>query len=267
VPDDGSDPLTGGRDHELRFAALGLPDADDPVWSPDRLFRHEVLSEKSKELDGLLGRLYGTAVNLLPQVEVPGSMTLLAHCVREIYNRYPDFDGFAVPKQQARRDSAVQSLERAWVTLDQREGDIEAGMTDGLEAGMTDGLADDPLLTIRQSVHVTVDAVVVAARAGTEAARERHRYWVNATASAAFGSNSAPSEDEAHRCVQFFVAHAHVGTTLHRFERVHVEQQFALFERLLDNRLREFLNAIDEVAELLAEANTPRLTEGCATHG
>lgn len=258
VTDDGSNPLSGGGDRELRFASLGLPDADDQVWSPDRLFRHEVLAEKSKELDGLLGRLYGTAVNLLPQLEVPGSMTLLAHCVREIYNRYPNFDGFAVPKQQASRNNAVRSLEKVWVTLDERLGD--------LEAEMTAGLADDPLFTVRQSVHVTVDAVVVAERAGTEAARERHRYWVNATASAAFGGNSGPSEDEAHRCVQFFVGHAHVGTTLHRFERVQVEQQFALFERLLDNRLREFLNASDEVAELLAEANTPRPTEGGGTH-
>lgn len=58
----------------------------------------------------------------------------------------------------------------------------------------------------------------------------------------------------------------HVGTTLHQFERVQVEQQFALFERLLDNRLREFLNASDEVAELLAEANTPRPTEEGGTH-
>ena len=57
-----------------------------------------------------------------------------------------------------------------------------------------------------------------------DAARERHRYWVNATASAAFGGNSGLSENEAHRCVQFFVGHAHVGTTLHRFERVQVEQ-------------------------------------------
>ncbi len=258
MTDDGSNPLSGGENRELRFAALGLPDADDPVWSPDRLFRHEVLAEKSKELGGLLGRLYGTAVNLLPQLEVPGSMTLLAHCVREIYNRYPNFDGFAVPKQQSSRDNAVRSLEKVWVTLDERLGD--------LEAKMTAGLTDDPLFTVRQSVHVTVDAVVVAERAGTEAARERHRYWVNATASAAFGGNSGPSEDEAHRCVQFFVGHSHVGTTLRQFERVQVEHQFALFERLLDNRLREFLNASDEVAELLAEANTPRPTEGGGTH-
>lgn len=254
MTDDGSSPLSAGGDRELRFARLGLPDADHPVWSPDRLFRYEVLADKSKELSGLLGRLYGTAVNLLPQLEVPGSMALLAHCVREIYNRYPNFDGFAIPKQQAGRDTAVRSLEKVWVTLDERRGDPEVRMTAGL--------ADDPLFTVRQSVHVTVDAVVVAERDGTKAARERHRYWVNATASGAFGSSSGPSEDEAHRCVQFFVGHAHVGTRLHRFERVQVEQQFALFERLLDNRLREFLHASDEVAELLAEANTPRPREG-----
>ena len=258
VTDDGSDPLSGGGDRELRFAALGLPNTDDQVWSPHRLSRHAVLAEKSKELDGLLGRLYGTAVNLLPQLEVPGSMTLLAHCVREIYNRYPNFDGFAIPKHQASRDDAVRSLEKVWVTLDERLGD--------LEAGMTDGLADDPLFTVRQSIHVTVDAVVAAERAGSEAARERHRYWVNATGSAALGGNSGPSEDQAHRCVRFFVGYAHVGTTLRRFERVEVEQQFALFERLLDNRLREFLNASDEMAELLAEANTPRRTDGGGIH-
>jgi hypothetical protein len=255
---DGAGPLGGSPDRAPRFAALGLPDADEPAWTPGRLFRHEVLTGKSKELDGLLGHLYGTAVNLLPQLEVSGSMTLLAHCVREIYNRYPNFDGFAVPKKQVDRNTAVKSLEEVWVTLEERSGD--------LETEPADGFADDPLLPIRRSVHVAVDAVVAAERAGTDAARERHRYYVSGTVSTAFGGNSGPSETEANRCVLFFQGHVHVGTKPHRFERAQVEQQFVLFERLLDNRLREFLNASDEMAELLAEANTPRRTDGGGVH-
>lgn len=237
-----------------RFAALGLPNADEPSWTPDRLVRHEVLTEKSKERDGLLGRLYGTAVNLLPQLEVPGSMTLLAHAVREIYNRYPNFDGFTVPKKQGHRNTAVASLEEIWLTLEERTGDPAAEPIGGL--------ADDPLLTIRRSAHIAVDVVVVAERAGSDAAWQRHRYWVNGITSAATGGNSGPSEAEANRCLQFFHGHAHVGITLHQFERDEVEQQFALFERLLDNRLREFLHASDEMADMLAEANTPRRADG-----
>ena len=175
-----------------------------------------------------------------------------------IYNRYPNFDGFAVPKRQGERDNTVKSLEEVWVTLEERSGDPETAPTDGF--------ADDPLLPIRRSVHVAVNAVVAAERAGADAARQRHRYYVNGTASAASRGNSGPSEAEANRCFRFFHGHAHVGTTPHQFERDDVEQQFALFERLLDNRLREFLNASDEMAELLAEANTPRRTDGGGVH-
>lgn len=252
--EEGVNSLGGSADRLPRFVALGLPDADVPVWTPDRIDRHAALTDKSKGCDGLLGRLYGTAVNLLAQLEVPGSIAILAHCVREIYNRYSDFDGFAVPKRQDERNRAVRSLEEVWVTIEERSGD--------LEIELTDGFADDPLLSIPRSVHLAVDAVVAAERAATEAARQRHRYYMNAIDATAFDSYSGPSETEASRCFQFFQGYAHVGTTPHAFQRAEVEQQFALFDRLLDNRLLEFLNASDEVAGLLAEANTPRRTDG-----
>ena len=244
--------LGGGNPDRPRFAAIGLPDAGEPVWTPDRIGRHELLITKSKGVNGLLGRLYGTAVNLLPQLDVPGSMTLLAHCVREGYNRYPNFDGFTVPKMQGSRNAAVKSLVEMWVAVEDRAGE--------LTADLMDGLAGDPLLTIRRSEHVAVDTVVHFERAATEAAQERHRYYVNGTTSAAIGASSGPSEAEANRCFKFFQSYTHVGLTLHRFEQEEAEQQFALFERLLDNRLEEFLNASDEVDELLAEVNTRRPT-------
>jgi hypothetical protein len=253
----GSDPLGGSTNCAPRFAGLGLPDADVPIWTPGRLARHAVLTEKSKEIDGLLGHLYGTAVNLLPQLEVPGSMTILAHCVREIYNRFPYFDGFAVPQEQGRRDIATKSLEEVWITLKRPSDDVEAESTEGF--------AEDPFLSIPRSTHLAVDAVVDAERAGTEAARARHRYYVNGSVSPASGGNSGPSEAEANHCLRFFVGHVHVGTKPPRIERVKVERQFALFERLLDNRLHDFLYASDEVAELLAEANTPRGADGGRT--
>ncbi len=112
--------LGGGNPDRPRFAAIGLPDAGEPVWTPDRIGRHELLITKSKGVNGLLGRLYGTAVNLLPQLDVPGSMTLLAHCVREVYNRYPNFDGFTVPKMQGSRNAAVKSLVEMWVAVEDR---------------------------------------------------------------------------------------------------------------------------------------------------
>lgn len=253
-PDEGIAALGGSVSRAPRFASLGLPDADQIVWTSNRVFRHQLLTEKSKELGGLLGHLYGTAINLLPQIEVAGSMTLLAHCVREIYNRFPNFDGFAVPNKRGEQSTALKELAEVWVTIQECPG--------GLESEPASGIADDPFLQIRRSAHIAVDAVVAAERAGAEAALERHRYYVNGISSTAFGGNSGPSASEANKCLGFFQSHAHVGTKLHSFERAEVEQQFALFERLLDNRLQDFLNASDEMAELLVEANTPRPTTG-----
>lgn len=245
-----ADHLGGSNDGSSRFIGLGMPDADDPIWTPARISRHAALTEKSD----LLGGLYGTAVNLLPSIESPSSLKLVAHCVREVYNRLPDFDGFSIPGSQGERDRAVRALAEVWVTVEDR--------TDGTGALAAGGPDPDPHLTIRRSSHLAVDEVVVAERTGAHANRTRGRLYVSGRVLGAGEGDSTPSETEARRCIGFFQSHAHIGTKPHRYEQVELERQFRLFERILDLRLKDFLDASDEMAELLAEANASHLAAG-----
>lgn len=101
------------RDVELHVR-LGGPDGTASQWDETRTIRHSRLTQRAPQL----GSLYGTAVNLLEVTSEPGVITLVAHCVREIYNRFLDWDGVKMIGAQNEFDNASKALADIWPEVD-----------------------------------------------------------------------------------------------------------------------------------------------------
>jgi hypothetical protein len=69
------------------------------------------------------------------------------------------------------------------------------------------------------------------------------------------------SADAVLACITFFVEHAHISPNQTPPARRVLERQFVGFERILDLRLRDALEASDAVANVLQRANRSRPSE------
>jgi hypothetical protein len=222
------------------FERLGLPSPDLPQWTPQRVDRHSSLTEARPRLC----TLYGAAVNLLPTFEIPGYMNLISHCVREIFNRFPDQE-VAIRGLQNEQAEAVKRLADCWE-------ESTATLAPDPDEGGGATLAEDPLRVVRQSAYVAAAKVVSVYRAGRQASYRRSLYYVAGTNPSVEFSRVAGAV-EVDRCAQFFVEYAHVGKELPNLAEL--EEQFLLFETILDLRLKDWWSATDAVENLVANAN------------
>jgi hypothetical protein len=230
------------------YEQVALPDQGRTVWDEDRRTRHDLLLRKAPQL----GWLYGTAVNLLPNFDQPGSITIISHCVREIYNRLPDWEGVKIVGAQGERDNASSDLADLWAPVDPPVQNATSA---------SERVDSDPPVEVPRSHHDAVNALVYWEREGSERNRKRALYFVGGIDAMEATAVRNSSADAVSACIKFFVGHAHIGPNQTPPARRALERQFVRFERILDLRLRDALEASDAVADVLQRANRSRPTE------
>ena len=210
----------------------GIGDAEP--WDDERRVRHARLCAWAPPL----GWLYGTAVNLLPASTEQGVFTVVAHCVREIFNRYAEWDGVKIKGAQGELGAATEALAKLW--------------PGGLEDEDLDLEADD--LDERR----LVAAAEVAAKhhQGTDNNLRRALWFVGGMSAMTDPQLAAVrSANEVRSHVRFFVEYVHIAPNREPPSQYLVRERFAAFERALDLALRDALDVEDDLNEVLRSAN------------
>jgi hypothetical protein len=230
-----------------------LPDGPDPPSALQFTQRQEGIIDwfrqnRAPELAGL----YSGAVIMLNDPRFPGRVRFIAHAVREIRNELPNVaDEPRVPRPlqyKARVDeiSGVWEENVVLPSIDERAGVAGAEIPTDALVGMR-GLLYDMLARLIQEHRVAGEKPrmaaerLIKARAPEASSSQRHmeraiRHWLRVT--------------------DWFVGCVH----LHRGEGrivddAGLEAKFAEFEDALWTLLRPFLEVVEELDEILGEAN------------
>ena len=223
-----------------------LPMGGD-AWTPRRMHLRQWFRDNAPPLEGL----YSAAVELLTNDGFPGRAYLIAHCGRELANRLPDY--VTGPARSTRvqykneLDAIADLWEQAGLPID---GSIPRVVGSAADTGV-DGHVPLPVLVADRLSKLIRDH---------RAARQRPRD----AALRLFAGSPEPSDDPALgplvgqwiRIGRFFVGRAHAGTDAAKIPDVDdVIENFELFETMLAALFGRLSETMDEIDDLLAEAN------------
>lgn len=207
---------------------------DSDPWDDARRDRHARLCAWASPL----GWLYGTAVNLLPASTERGPFTIIAHCVREIFNRYSEWDGVIIKGAQEELAEATLALAKLW--------------PGGLEDDEIDFDAED----LEEQRLVAAAEVAARHHDGTDNNLRRALWFVGGVSAMTDGHPATlRSAKEVLRHVGFFVKYAHIAPAHQPPSQYLVRERFADFERAIDLALRDALDVEDALNDVLRSAN------------
>lgn len=212
---------------------LGSVGGHEP-WNDERRDRHGRLCAWAPPL----GWLYGTAVNLLPASTEQGAFTVIAHCVREIFNRYSEWDGVKIKGAQEELAAATKALAKLW----------PGGQEDDEIDFDADDLDEQRLLAAAEVANKHHE--------GTDSNLRRALWFVGGVSAMTSRQSAAVrSAKEVLSRVRFFVEYAHIAPTHQPPSQYLVRERFADFERALDLALRDALDVEDVLNDVLRAAN------------
>lgn len=214
------------------------------AWSPRR---HELL-EWFQEHAPSLADPYRGAVQLLAVPDFPGRIHFIAHAVRDICNRLPDFLG-SVQRDRLNYEEEVSVIAKEW-PLQTRvspgaysSGDAPPADSVSVPIPMPAVRAVENLL-LKYEARQTNQDVIAGMFALVAQADDTER------------QNLVPIVEEFRRTARWFMERAHVRTkTMEAPKEADLARQFEQFEQVTLSLIRGFFRTADELNELLQEAN------------
>jgi len=200
-----------------------------------------------------LGALYEGALQILFSDAFPGRVRFIAHAVREIRNRLPDV--IAGPKTNKRLDyvSRLDTLAKKWQEAGfPKDGSQPIKVTAGDALPVTD-------IPIPRSLYSKIESLVRDHIKTREKPPEAARRLFQAIDSKNQNAESAlrPRIQQWLECTKWFVAQVHDnGSTDERIDAKEIQKQFEIFETTLSALVREFYKTLEELDEILEEANS-----------
>jgi hypothetical protein len=224
-------------------------------WTPSRMALRDHLARLSGELEGL----FAYAVDLVGQPLSRHQLTMLAHAVRELVNNSAEVllaEGQRLP---SRSDvgSACEALHTVWM----------AGALSLPEEGNADASSeamDMPrsLVTVPYGVWMAAGRVVMAQAAGSGNAQERYA----AAATGRPGDRDHPTTRLSARAMRFFRPWFHLPRReMSLPAQQDVDRHFGMVEAILRTRAAAFFSIVDELEDLLVEANATEADAGMTT--
>jgi hypothetical protein len=220
------------------------PDAATFELSSDQL---ELLAWLRRNAPSL-AELYEGAVLLL-QNRPPAHVRLIAHCVREVRNRLPGYVSKVESGGPLSYKGRIDDIVRIW----RRAGLLPSDL---LSAGL-------PSIDTSMAVPKPAATAVLKLLRDHELAREkpaetaRRLFTSAAPENAAFIDTLEPVIQQWIDVTDWFMRRAHDdGRCDAECPRDELEHQFALFEKALMAIVRQFYTAVDELDQILEDANS-----------
>ena len=222
---------------------------NDAVWTRRRLEIRRWLEVHA----GPLEPLFSAAVELAVDANFPGRAYLLPHCMRELCNRLPDYyPGAAVG--DSKQVQYVQHLDQL-VPIWESEGlpvDGTLPRTAGASGESGTSRVDLPTEVVAR-ISMLVSEHVQGRRRGAHGAEQ---LFAAAAQMNAGDQRLAPNVELWRRLGKWAVGRAHAPRTGPLREAPDLEEMFDVLEIAVASLLGSAAEAMDELDELLAEANS-----------
>ena len=242
-----------------------------PEWTPRRQQLFDRLTERAAPLAGL----YAAGVFFLASPSWPGRYHLLGHSVREIVQRLPDFLD-PQPRSRAQRDEALESFVDAWLTAGlPTTGAGFAPLTSGLEEhDRADAVTGTPTVggDVAMPSNVVKAATALVAACEQVSANNYDKAASIILAQPAAGTASVMDQTPASRdatvrlwtqTADWFLSFTHVSARRDRGLPTEddLQHRFEVIESTLEAILAPFYQVIDDLDEILGDANAPAVPD------
>lgn len=220
---------------------------DFEYWTPRR---QELYSWFERKAPGL-GELYAGALNIIYSNRIPGRTRLIAHAVREIGNRLPDIiTGVIIPRFEW--ENKLDELSVEW---------RKAGLFTNVQLSNQSNEIKlyKPYIEIPYNVYQSLTSVL-----SEHLSRRDTRYNKAKRLFNAISSDNNGSQDELIPVIKawcdtinWFVGKAHDWQNIDSdIEAKNFYHQFEVFENTLRTIIGAFYQTLDEIDEILEEANS-----------
>lgn len=230
--------------NDVPDSASRLPVPLATTWTSERRELYDWLSQNAPSLAGA----YEGALRLLAVPEYPGRIHLISHVVRDICNRLPDFLG-SVERDRIHYDRELDDLAQLWpavIAPSAADYDADEG-----------GYSDDSSVEIPRPAAVAVSQLLE-----KHQNRQSNREVVGglfalvSEATAYDRANLEPIVNEFHKTASWFMQRAHLRKTpMPEPEPEDLNHCFKQFERIALSLIRGFFKTMDELDDLLQQAN------------
>lgn len=239
-------------------------DADRVAESTDQYLtkrRREILA-KLERLGPELADVYRAALRLIGDESFPGRVRLIAHAVREITNRLPDYLDVPVKRGQVQYKNRLDSIAPTWQAEMNAQRSISGVLGQAQRIEPQGKATDTPTVTISVRLFRGIDDLVTAHVQSRSTLAQKLRGVMQSTdAVEAAGAVSEldPIVEHWKGLTKWFVKRVHIpgpGKTPTDFEEC--RHRFKVFESVLYALLCPFYGPVEELDAILEEANRPR---------
>lgn len=219
------------------------------VWNEDRVRLLEGLRRRSE----LFADLYRRAIDALDE-DPPvghGAFVVAAHCIRDLVNALPDVlkDVDAVP---GRSDASTPA--RLLVEEWRQHKDVLGPLDQSIRVSMVEEGEAAPRMTVPVSVVEAARRVAVATHAGTLNARRRHSALVLGRIETREDATVKLFRDSVQEMER--VRHPGRGREVDLDDlRVKFPRDLEVIEGVLQSRMKNFFETVDDLSDLLDAAN------------
>jgi hypothetical protein len=225
--------------------------APEPYWTADR---REIRGWLSRNGAVSLSELYAGAVMLVGQ-KAPGRARLVAHAVREIRNRLPDVLAPEKAPKHLNYHKECGVIRSLWPEM----GPLQQ-LAAPSPAPTATGMVTIPAAAAARVQHLLAEDLEVEGRV-RQAARRLYAAAVRVRSNRVITSSEATAIEPAItgwlEVTQWFVELVHEGRTPDEATNPdEFERRFELFERALLALIQDFYPALDDLDDILEEANS-----------
>jgi hypothetical protein len=251
-------PLTLANTEEAAIGrvsdALELPDAPAKAaecWTPVRLEIRSWLERNAPSL----AELYEGAVLLLFVSPVPGRVRMVAHAVREIRNRLPDVISGPMAKSRLDYTTRLDKIACQWEV----KGLTREGLASQVSAHSAGGSLPSQDVQVDRQIFLEIDSLVrdhIATRSKPGDAAIRLFIGI-APENQQMRETIRPVIEQWLAITNWFMGKAHdSGVTDRDCDFAQLCKQFTLFELVLGALVRSFFTTLDDLDEILEDANS-----------
>lgn len=223
--------------------------------------RQRQILDKLDDLGPELGDAYQAALLLMADDAFPVRVRLVAHLVREITNRLPDYLDVPVDKGKAEYVNLLDEIAPLWEAEMSEQASFARRPSAVQEAGTTPDVTEVRTVKISAGLQRKIDGLLAEHSRSRATARQKLGAVIRSIDNGGRGgSNSDPDPIVGHwkKLTDWFVKRAHFpgpGKTPADFEECRL--RFAMFESVLFAVLTPFYAAVEGLDEILEQANRP----------
>ncbi|TKJ28761.1 MAG: hypothetical protein CEE40_10580 [Chloroflexi bacterium B3_Chlor] len=249
-----------GTDSSSAFEGTGAEGTTHLRETPLTARQRQML-EKLDDLGPELGDAYRAALRLMADDSFPVCVRLVAHLVRDITNRLPDYLDVPVPKGKAEYVNLLDDIAPVWDAEMSEQASVPRRPSLVQEGDGAPNVTQAPTVRMSAGLHRKIDGLVTAHRRSRATTRQKLRTVIQSVDDGGRGGSNShldPIVEHWKELTGWFVERAHIrgpGKTPADFEEC--RRRFGMFESVLFSVLTPFYGAVEGLDEILEQANRP----------